>query len=187
MTKPELLKIMSYVFAEHGIALSEERVLVWWDQFRGVDFKLAQKAARVLAGRKSFGAPKAQDFAEALAEVEELATGAETWGEGWDKFTRIALRFGIYRIEEILPALENVSPLAARAMKTGVREFLTSDESDVPTIRAQFRQRYEALQSRERTVRRMPVDLRPSLPGESKASDLVGGVVKALLEGNKNA
>lgn len=187
MTKPELLKIMAYVYAEHEIALSEDRIAVWWDQFKHVDYPSAQRAARMLTARKSFGAPKAQDFSAALAEVEEISGGQETWGEAWDKFSRIALRYGIYQVEKILPAVEAVSPLAAAAMKTGVREFLTSDESDLPTIRAQFRQRYEALQARERQTRRMPLDMRPSLPGQANAGDLVSNIVKQLTGEKQNA
>lgn len=182
MTKPELLKIMSYVYAEHGVALTEERILVWWDQFKHIKFDDAKKAARLLASRKSYGPPKAHDFAEALVEVDELGGNRETWGEAWDKFTSIALRFGYYRMEEILPAVVRVSPLAAQAMATGVREYLTSEEQDVPTIRAQFRQRYEALQNRARKDRLMPKDMRPALDGNSQKPKAVGDVVNKLLK-----
>lgn len=184
MSRAELLKIMAYVYAEHGIQLTEERIAVWWDQFRTVPVEAAGNAARILLSRKSYGPPKAHDFAQVLSEVQASAEDRETWGEAWDKFTTIALRLGFYERERILPAVEKVSPLAAAAMRTGVREFLTSSESDLPTIRAQFRQRYEALQSRVQLDRQMPADMRRTLDGSStypvKVGSIVGDIVKAL-------
>jgi hypothetical protein len=173
---------MTYVYAEHAVQLSEERIAVWWDQFRHVSIEDAGKAARALVARKSYGAPKAQDFSEVLAEVSATEQERETWGEAWDKFSRIALRYGVYRVEHILPAVEKVSPLAAAAMATGVKEYLTSQETDVPTIRAQFRQRYEALQSRQRLDKRMPADMQRRIDGAPTKPTAVGDVVSKLMK-----
>jgi hypothetical protein len=177
---------MAYVYAEHGIQLSDERIAVWWDQFHSVPAETAGKAARILLSRKSYGPPKAHDFAQVLSEVQESEGDRQTWGEAWDIFATIALRLGYYRMEEILPAVEKRSPLAAAAMRTGVREFLTSEESDVPTIRAQFRQRFEALQERGKRDKQMPEDMRRQIDGgpaqPTPVKEILPGIVNALVK-----
>lgn len=65
----EVKKLLAYVYAEWGKAIDDALVAFWLRQLKGVDRKLAWKAAEELAKRKTYGEPKFQDFWAVLNEI----------------------------------------------------------------------------------------------------------------------
>lgn len=65
----EVEKLLAFVYAEWGKAITDELVSLWLLQLKGVDRKLAWKAAEELGKRKTYGEPKFQDFWAVLNEI----------------------------------------------------------------------------------------------------------------------
>lgn len=168
MTKQELAKIMSYLFADFDAQVKNEKLLVWFDQFKHVDNLAGWAAAKLLLTRKSYGLPKAQDFAAALQRV---VGGAETTGaDAFDQAYGAAGRFGRYQKEVGLSSLPTLVRMAAERFGW---EALCACES--PELqRGQFARVYESLDRR----RREAATISPELKAEIKA--IAGGEAKAL-------
>lgn len=147
MKKQQMIDIMTYVFAEHEVVISEERLAVWFDQFKDVDVETAKLAAKAMTSRKSFGIPKAHDFAQAISEVQQI--GRENWGEAWDIFRKLADKHGRYQYDLIKSEFERLSPTGFLAMGTSFKEYFDLQLDQLNTFKAQFRQRFEGLQDRD--------------------------------------
>lgn len=153
MNERQMHDVMTYIGADFDADVKPEKRRVWLDQFGHLDYEVAMCAARVLVSRKTFGAPRAHDFACVVDEITAGREGRETWGEAWDAWILCARKFGSYRIAECKVAFAEVSPMGAAAMGTSADEWFMLPVADVNTFKAQFRQRYEALSERERTER----------------------------------
>lgn len=145
MNKAEIATILAYLYSDWDLPITEIKVNVWHDQFGHIPKDVGMTAARLLMGKKTYGAPKAQDFREALHQVlgEEL-----DWGTAWDLWVQAA-RGGRYQHERNMAKYELQCPLGAKAIGTMAREFYDMPVSQTSTFRAQFRQRFEALATRE--------------------------------------
>ncbi len=84
-------------------------------------------------------------------------------------------------------ALERIaaeSPRAAAVMRTSIRELLELNAEDIPTFRAQFRQRYEALQEREERDGAMPPFVKAALEDKRRPEGIesAGAIARRLIE-----
>lgn len=159
MTKADLSKIMSYLFADFDAELRPEKLAVWWDQFQHIEARAGWAAARLLLARKSYGLPKAQDFAAALQRV--MGGGERCGCDAFELAYKAAGRFGRYQKEA---GLASLPPLVAKAAALFGWEALCACES--PDLeRGQFTRIYESLERQ----RREGVTLAPALKQEIKA------------------
>jgi len=158
MTKAEVGEILVYLLADFGEQVSKPKVDVWFDQLQTVPQSHAWTVARVMLGRKTYGVPKVQDFMETYKDMLVSARG-ETWAEAWDCWVKLARRYGYHNQAQAMDEYEKECPLGYRALGTLAREWFDIKSEDIPTFRAQFRQRYESLNTR---------DERMLLPGNLK-------------------
>lgn len=147
MTEAELHDVMTYLFADFDAVVLPEKRRVWFDQFKHVDANTARLAAKLLLSRKCFGLPRAHDFALVIAEVS--TPRQLTWGEAWDLWVTIARRWGLYKPFSALEEFSTRSKIGARAIGQSYNEYFYTTVDQLPTLRAQFRQRYEDLVARE--------------------------------------
>lgn len=178
MTYDEIIEIMVYVYAEHDIKLTKERIAVWVDQFNHVDFVKAKAAAKILVTKKTFGAPKISDFVEALTEIQTI--GIQTWAAAWDKWVLLANKFGRYQIQNCLTEYQKQSPEGFIALGTAAKEYFDLQIEQIPTFRAQFRQRFEAIEKKETRMLQLPPDVKKELGLESKTKQIDGGSPQKL-------
>lgn len=147
MTDSEMHQVLSYFAADHGVVVTDEKRKLWLAQFAHVDFATGVAAATLLLSRKTFGFPKCHEFHEALREVMCAREELMPWGEAWDLWVEIARRHSYYRGESAVELYKQKCPLGHRALGTMAREYFSLGIEQMPTMRAQFRQRYETLQS----------------------------------------
>lgn len=155
MTKAETAKILTYLLADFDQALTPAKVEVWHDQIQHLTFEMGMVAARVLMGRKMYGTPKVADFLDAVKEITRPERN-ETWGEAFDKWLRIARSYGYYRKAAAIERYKAECPQGYRALGTMANEYFDLKTEELPTFRAQFRQRYEAIEQREERLAALP-------------------------------
>ena len=68
----EVKRLLAYIYFEWGKVVTPELVNYWRIMLKGINRKLAWKAAKLLVERKPFGEPKFGDFAECLREVQPV-------------------------------------------------------------------------------------------------------------------
>jgi hypothetical protein len=176
MNRAEVLKVMIYLFADSDKEIKPEKLDVWADQFGHLDYGIGMAAAQLLLMRKTFGSPKVYDFAEAVAEVTATANDILTWGEAWTLVMNAVSRFGAYRAADAVKTFP-VNVDSAIGSEMGFRELCKSNEDTLPTQRAQFRQRYEALIARQHQTRLLSPKLQKTIAANR------GGNTRELLDG----
>lgn len=146
-TKKEVIAALTYLAADSGTTITKEKVAVWHDQFHNISGEMLLAAARLLASRKVYGAfPRCSDMWDALKELS-TPKGSD-WASAWDLFVSLARKHSRYSLTNLREEYARRSPLGAKAMGTMLAEWFNLAEKDVPTFRAQFRQKYEVLQER---------------------------------------
>jgi hypothetical protein len=154
-TELQIHDILTYIGADLDVVITPERRAVWYDQFKGIEPQELAEAARVLLTRKVYGKfPKVADMWEALAELRTPANSS--WAEAWDDWVTIARRYGYYQQELCRQELQRKNPAAEKALGTMLSEWFTTKLEDVPTFRAQFRQRYDSLKERQEAEMKKP-------------------------------
>lgn len=135
MNKSETAKIVTYLMAQHDVTISPELHAVWHDQFQLIDYETAQRAARLLISKKTYGTPKCSDFHEALAQLEQSNCTDE---EAWEKLLQVVGTCGRYQQDRAMIQLAQIDPLIAEAAKSVYAEILNSDANQLAAVRAHF-------------------------------------------------
>jgi hypothetical protein len=157
MTIVEMGKIMAYLFADFDAEVKREKLAVWFDQFAHIDIQAGWVAARLLMSRKSYGIPRAQDFAAALRRV---LGGAQVSGqEAFDLAYKAAGRFGRYQKEAGLASLPERVRLAAE--RFGWEALCNCESPDLE--RGQFARIFESLDQRKRDAVTLPPGLKKDI------------------------
>lgn len=182
MTKSEMQKVMTYIFADFDAEVRPEKRAVWFDQFGHFEFHTAMVAAKVLMSKKHYGLPRAHDFALAIDDVMSSLHDRIQWGEAWDLWVRLAEQYGANQQIELMKQYMAKCPRGAQVIRTGVREYFYGDMKDDSTRAAQFRQRYEALESRDRADRL----LNPQLQFTRTAINFMGNDETSFAQTKEN-
>lgn len=182
--KVEVHRVMTYLSADADFEITPEKRAVWCDQFIDVSYEELFQAARILIARKIYGKfPRISDMWNAIIELRRPEKS--NWAEAWDDWVTISRKYGCYDCHKAVQELKEVNPLAERALGTMAREWFTTYTQDVPTFRAQFRQRYEAIITSKEQKESRPADLR--LGTDGKLLTLVRETSEKLtLEHKKN-
>ena len=99
-------------------------------------------------------------IAELRAMSTEMVQGAlPEWGDAWAEVTRAVHRYGWSRPQE---ALDSLSP-SARAAAERIGWAPICESENIETLRAQFRQVFEACARRENEQRQLPAALRETI------------------------
>lgn len=173
-SKKEVIAALTYLAADLGKEVTKEKVAVWHDQFQSISGKMLLEAARLLLSRKVYGNfPRCADMWEAL---KELSTPSGTdWASAWDLFVKLARKHSRYSLTNLREEYARRCPSGEKAMGTMMKEYFDLAERDLPTFRAQFRQKYEVLQERESSE--------VFRPGSSTALSRSLPMTSALIEG----
>lgn len=143
-TRNDVAGLLRYLGADADVNITEERVNVWYDQFKEQDSVTLKQAARLLLAKKVYG--KFPRVADMWAAIKELSSpDEETWVTAWELGLATMRRHGFYNRDKAAKELEEKHPMARRAFGTMMDEYYQLNTEDLPTFRAQFRQRFEAL------------------------------------------
>lgn len=177
--------IMSYIFAEYDIVISDGRLKVWHDQIKHMDLDTAMQVARVLVGKKCFGAPKVSDFMEAFEEFSEV--GKLSLEESWSKVFGTVLRFGRYAKSACLEEMHRSYPELYDITNTLFDEICNSAPSEIPVIRSQFWKMLGSNTQKAQIGRRVLPQLVVKAPNLTTSETKVLGLVPHMELGQKNA
>ena len=144
MNKAETAKVMTYIFADHDIAIPENKLMVWHDQLKAVPYEKAMKAARVLVSRKSYGLPKVSDFLECInASKESVIDESQVYAIAMEAVRR----YGYYNEEMAMKALRNTDPRLEETIKRyGWKALCEEETSKASVTRAQLWKTFSAVQ-----------------------------------------
>lgn len=157
-TERQVWDVMCYIAADSDVELSTERHAVWYDQFKHITLEILMAAARLVVSRKIYGKfPRCSDFWDVVWELQQ--PNAQTWGDAWDEWVELARRYSLYDFQKAVIQFEQSNPFGARALGSMAREYFSINTVDIPTFRAQFRQRYESMRDLDKKESMRPSDL----------------------------
>lgn len=155
MNRQETAKVLAYLLADFGQPVSAEKLQVWHDQLRHRAYPEVMTAARVLMGRKMYGAPRISDLLNVLEDITSTHS-LPLWGEAFDMWIGIAKKYGYNRRGIAVAEYREKCPFGYRALGTMANDYWDLKSDDKNTFRAQFRQRYESLTERETKYAALP-------------------------------
>lgn len=166
-----LINGMRALFPTANICPDRESKTIWYRVLKDLDFKQAEAAVLRHACSSKFP-PTIAEIREQAAQI--TAPERRDWLEGWADVQRAIHRWGMYRPEEALNALQEADPLTAKV--AGMLGWQNLCLSENPTAdRANFRQCYEATQRRDAENAKLPPALRPVLAAAAQALRLGEG------------
>ena len=170
MTEKEFAQ---WAMAAQGYYPKEDRFLandymmdLWFQQLKDLDYKIAEAALNKWVATNR--------WSPTIADIREIATTfclgeLPDWGAAWDEVLIAIRRYGTYRAFE---AVESLSPITQKTVKRlGYLELCRSD--NLTADRANFRDIYNTLASREKENAQLPEHIR----------DLISQMPQARLEG----
>ena len=135
--------VMSLFAAESGHVLEPERIALWQDMFKSYAQAELVSAAKLLLKKGFYNKfPRVSDFQSALEAVK--GETKDQWAIAWDDMKRTLQKYHPIELDKALDELKRINPQALRALGTSAQEFMAIKTEDIPTFRAQFRQRFEA-------------------------------------------
>lgn len=148
MTETEICEVLSMFACDFNLEVTEERIKLWTRQFSHVSREHGYRAADLLLSRKTYGFPRCHEFHAALREVFYGDTGI-AWEDAWERWVILANRHGFYKRDLALKVFRKESPLGAQALGSMANEYFRISVESIPTLRAQFRERYNRLAERQ--------------------------------------
>jgi len=168
MNKKQILGLLNYLYADlDNKKISNEKLMVWLDQFSDVPVELARKTAKYMySTQKIYGVPKVSDFQLALDTVQAKLSGKATPAEAFGLVLKAVRRFGYYQQEKAIASLPRQIALTVKCI--GWKEICTTTEIGV--LRAQFERAYSQLSE--------------SSKAKQIISQIENSLDKKLIEGN---
>lgn len=170
MTKKEFsifaMALRTY-FPKEKILPNEQAMELWFLQLQDIPYKALEVALNKWVATNKWS-PSIADLREAVAGLceEDVAD----WGQAWESVLKAIRNFGMYRIEEALASLDDLTRQAVKQI--GFREICLSE--NIQTDRANFRMIYEQLAQRKKTEMQLPAQLRKTI-GTMKGNLLLEG------------
>lgn len=175
MKESQMQGIMNYIASDTGALVTDDMRKLWLDQFGKEEYERMMTAARLLIARKRFDRfPRCADMWDAIHELDNTGEG---WGASWDLWAKLAAHFGSYQKETAYSDFQRLDPIGAHALGSMYKDFFTLETSDMNTFRAQYRQRYEFIQQKSKSLVNRPRDM---VPAGNPIVQLVQNTIKRL-------
>lgn len=143
-------------YPRENLLPSAEAASLWYDMLKDLDGETVNAALRKWVATEKWP-PSIADLRSSCTEIS--AGELPDWGQGWAEVTKAIHRYGWSRPRE---ALASLPPLArAAAERLGWQQICESENPD--TLRAQFRQIYGIVGTRETEERQLPAALRETI------------------------
>ncbi len=166
-----LLKEMQTLFPNANICPDDQSKTVWFRVLSDLDFKQAEAAVLRHACTRKFP-PSIAEIRDQAAQV--TAPDRRSWLDGWGDVQRAIHRWGMHRPKEALDELGKSDPMTAKVAELlGWQNLCVSENQSVD--RANFRQCYETMQSREKESAMLPPALKMMIGEVSGKLALEGG------------
>lgn len=145
MTESETARLLAVIaLAYPTFEVTRERIALWQDMLRAVEFDLAQRATRRHIAESKW----APTVAEIMEAARETAYGPQMdAGDVWHQLISAVRRYGNYRLDEAREALP-AAVMQAIDYLGGWREVCMCENEDV--MRAHFLRMWETIVAREK-------------------------------------
>lgn len=169
-----VLKGIRALYPRDNVCPDDESKTIWFRMLKDLDYRLCQAAVMKHASICKYS----PTIAEIRTQAAQLTqTGRKDWLEGWGMVQKTIHDTGMHRPQEAFEKLRQFDERTARVAEMMGWQSLCTSENPVAD-RANFRQCYEALQSREAEASKLP-------PAVSKLVSQISADLKPLLEGKK--
>lgn len=126
---------------------------LWYMELQDLPYNVAMMALREHVHTSKWS-PSISELRELVATIQNGETA--DWGEGWQKTMDAIRRKGMYREQEALESLDEIT--RATVERLGFQNLCTSE--NVVADRARFKDIYEQLAERKKRESRLPEALR---------------------------
>lgn len=163
MEKNEFVKMMAYLAAGCGTEreISSATAQVYWDLLGDLPANVAKVACqRVLLNHRFPTLPPVGVIRQVAVEMMQPALKA--WDQSLAEVEAAMSRYGYYRADEAMAALEAADPAVAAMVRRfgGFAALCQVDRDQWSVIRGQWRQAWEGRMAREREMAVLPANLR---------------------------
>lgn len=151
MTKDEfkiLCKGMKAVYTQSTFLPDADAFKVWYRLLEDLDYTVAQAAIQKYILTNKFP-PTVADIREYVVSVQ--AGEKRSWSDGWEEVMKAIRHFGIWREEEALKSMSELTRNVVRRL--GFRNLCMSE--NVTADRANFRAIYEQMAEKEHTAKQI--------------------------------
>lgn len=182
MSKQEFATLVLAMQAMYGDEFigTEEAMDVWFALLYDLDYKILSKALQEHMLTNKFK-PTVAELREIYADL--ICPAISDWSEGWEKVSRAIGHYGMYRTEEAMESLDEVTREAVKRL--GFQNICLSE--NIVADRARFAEIYQAIQQRKRIA----VNIGSALPDlqefvNKRLIDMDQKEQKALVQVNYN-
>ena len=182
VSKQEFVTLVLAMQAMYGDEFigTEEAMDVWFALLYDLDYKILSKALQKHMLTNKFK-PTVAELREIYADL--ICPAISDWSEGWEKVSRAIGHYGMYRTEEAMESLDEVTREAVKRL--GFQNICLSE--NIVADRARFAEIYQAIQQRKRIA----VNIGSALPDlqefvNKRLIDMEKKEQKALVQGNYN-
>lgn len=156
MNKKEFATLVAAIrtyYPRETILPNEQAMSLWYMELKDIPGEIAMMALREHVHTSK--------WSPSISDIRELAAGIQSsetldWGEAWQKVVMAIRKKGMYREEEALESLDDITRAAVERL--GFQNLCLSENPVAD--RARFKDIFEQLAERRRRERRLPGDLR---------------------------
>lgn len=163
-----LAKGLKAAYPSQNFLPDDYSMKLWYTLLKDVNYTLASTAAYKHMCSSRFP-PTIADIREQCSQVKQPEK--KSWLDGWGMVQKLIGKYGFYRQREALAELDAFDPATAAVVeKLGWRSLCMSESPGVD--RANFRDCYTAVQTREHEYEKLPPNV------SSRLQELTQGFIK---------
>mgnify|MGYP002623999918 CR=1 FL=1 len=149
---------------------------VWYDALQDIDIDVLKRAVKMFLATETNWPTIARIRALATEQVRGVLPDA---GESWQRVRRVAKSFGFPdEFNEAKATLDDASRAAGDAI--GWERICMCPVTDLGTLFAQYRDRYQAIEGRKRRLEQAPESVRPRIATGAKLIETASSNLKGI-------
>lgn len=148
-----LVAALRTYYPRETILPNKQAAELWYMELKDLPYEVAMMALREHVHTNKWS-PSISELREKAAEIQNGE--APDWGEGWQKTMEAIRRKGMYREQEALESLDEIT--RATVKRLGYQNLCLSENQVAD--RARFKDIYEQLSERKKREDRLPEGLR---------------------------
>ena len=157
-----LAKGMKSVWTQENFLQDKYSMNVWFGLLHEIPYETANAAVQIHM-RTSKWPPTPADIIGVVAKGQ---TQIGDWSEGWEQVIKAIGRYGYTNEAEALKSMDETTQRAVKRL--GWKQICQSDQDELMSIRANFRQIYGQIKDHAEEQARIPVELSKAISGAVK-------------------
>lgn len=164
-------------YPRENILPNKQAAELWYMELQDIPYNVAMMALREHVHTEKWS----PSISEIRFRASEIVNGRqEDWGDGWQKTIAAIRRYGMYREEEALESMDELT--RATVTRLGYQNLCLSDNQAAD--RARFKDIYEQLAERKKRESNLPNALKMAIKNERANKAIQQMTEKMRIEGN---